>query len=498
MTEPLLAVEGIDKAYPGVQALAGVDLEVGVGEVHAVLGENGAGKSTLMKVVAGSVVPDAGRMALGGEPVSFGSPQTARRRGIGIVYQELSLVPSLSVAENVLLGRWPQGRWGAVDWPGLRRQSSRHLARVGLAEDPARPVAELGMAERQLVEIAKALSTDARVLLLDEPTSALSDPEAQRLFAMIRDLQGSGVAIVYVSHRLAEVLEIAHRVTVLRDGRKVATLPVGEVTESTLAQMMVGREVGISQGPDRPAAANGQGRVVLRARGLHSPPGLRPVDLELRAGKVVGVFGLVGSGRSVLGRAIFGLEPVAGGELEVFDRRVRIGSPADAIKLGLGYVAPDRSQAMVPRLTVAANITLASLHRLGSGPTIDFSREREIAGRLIKQLDIRVRSSQQPGESLSGGNQQKVMVARCLASESRILLLDDPTRGIDVGAKEEVFRLVGRLAADGVAILYSTSEIKELAMTDRVLVMAAGRIVAEVASGTPQDQLMELAGGTRG
>lgn len=494
----LLEATGIVKTYPGVQALAGVDLQVDPGEVHALLGENGAGKSTLMKVVAGSVVPDAGELAVDGRPVPYGYPEASRSRGIGIVYQELSLVPTLSLAENVLLGRWPTTRWGTLDWRGLERRAVRYLSRVGLEVEPGSRVASLDMSERQLVEVAKALSTDARLLLLDEPTSALSEPETERLFRIIGNLRSSGVAVVYVSHRLSEVMEIADRVTVLRDGSRVATRDIGQVTEGELARMMVGREVGTPL-QMREARSRPREGVALRARGLARPPRLAPADLELRAGEVVGVFGLVGSGRSRLGRTLFGLEPATRGSLEVFGQEVDIGSPAEAIRHGVGYLPAERFQGVVPRLTVAANITLASLGRLGRGPVLDSAAEAQMADRFIRELDIRVASPKQPAENLSGGNQQKTLLARWLCSHSRIMLLDDPTRGIDVGAKEEVFRLVTRLASEGTAVLYLTSEVKEArALSDRILIMAGGRIVGETPPDTPEDVIMGIAGGVRG
>jgi ABC-type sugar transport system ATPase subunit len=494
---PLLELEGARKTYPGVQALRGVDLAVERGEVHALLGENGAGKSTLMKVVAGSVTPDAGRMTLDSEPVPLGSPDAARTSGIALVYQDLSLVPQLTVGENVLLGRWPRSRWRTVAWNQLHTTARRHLGRIGLDVDPRRPVAGLGMAERQLVEIAKALSSDVRVLLLDEPTSALSDREARRLFGVVRDLVAGGVAVVYVSHRLPEVLEIADRISVLRDGRLVGTVRADEVDEARLARMMVGRAVDTT--PARPApGGRGDAGVALRARGLARPPRLKPLDLELRAGEVVGVFGLVGSGRTRLARTLFGLEPATEGGVEVAGRPARVASPADAIALGIGYLGEDRAAGIVPRMTVAENVTLASLDRLARGPLLDTGQERELARGLVDDLGIRA-PLDRLAETLSGGNQQKVVLARWLCSGARVLLLDDPTRGIDVGAKEDVFRLVRRLAAEGVAVLYLTSEIREArALADRVLVMAGGRIVRTVDPEMPEEEIMAAAGGVHG
>lgn len=492
----LLRLHDIRKSYPGVQALAGVDLDVDGGEVHALLGQNGAGKSTLMKIVAGAEQPDQGTVELDGERVPSGSPSAARDRGIGIVFQELSLVPTMSIGENVLIGRW-QVRGRSVDIARTEEAARTHLERVGLELDPSTRVDSLGMAERQLVEIAKALSADARVLLLDEPTSALSDRESQRLFDVIRDLTEEGVAIVYVSHRLPEVLRISDRITVLRDGNRVAALETATATEEELAEHMVGESVSLDVG----AAAEGMARatpgdVVLRAEGLGRPPRLKPVDLELRAGEVVTVFGLVGAGRTRLASTLFGIEPATRGTLEVDGERVHLDSPRAAIAAGLGYVGEDRAAGLVPAMSVAENITLASLPRLGDGLQLDRAKERELGQRHVDQLNIRTPSVDQRVSALSGGNQQKVLLARWLCSGARILLLDDPVRGVDVGAKEEVFRLVGGLAEDGVAVLYLTSELREArGLGDRLLVMADGAITRELSPSASEGEIMTAAGG---
>jgi ribose transport system ATP-binding protein len=493
---PLLEARGIEKRYPGVRALAGVDLAVDPGEIHALLGENGAGKSTLMKVFAGSVLPDAGELRLDGEPVAFGSAQDARERGVGIVYQELSLVAQLSVAENVLMGRLPMRFKRMVDWRSVYPEAKRHLDRVGLKVGPKERVGGLGMAERQLVEIAKAISIDARVLLLDEPTSALSERESGRLFEIIRELQASGVAMIYVSHRLSEIVDIADRVTVLGDGERVDTVDAAGVDESELARMMVGRETGVRE--DR-GERRTDGEVVLRLSGVTRPPRLRPVDLDLRRGEVLGVFGLVGAGRTRLARTIFGLEPADAGAIEVFGEERRIASPADAIAAGIGYLGEDRAGGLVPRMSVAANITMASLPAVSRGGIIDRGEERRLAERSVDDLGIRTPTVDVLVETLSGGNQQKVVLARWTCSGSRILILDDPTRGIDVGAKDEVFRLVTRLAREeGVAILYLSSELKEVRnLADRLLVMQDGAIAAEFDPGAAEQEVMTAAGGAQ-
>ena len=493
----LLQARSISKAYPGVQALAGVDLSVDAGEVHALLGQNGAGKSTLMKIVAGSVPPDEGALELDGASIPLGSPDRAREHGIGIVYQELSLVPQLSIAENVLMGRWRRSRFGRlIGWKETVAEARKHLERVGFDADPSRPVSEFGMAERQLVELAKALSTDVRVLLLDEPTSALSDREARRLFTIIHELTLHGVAVIYVSHRLQELVEISDRVTVLRDGKVVENVLTRDVDEAQLARMMVGKATTLMRSPATERRGGPTGAVALRATGLARRPRLKEVDLELAEGEIVTVFGLMGAGRSRLAKTLFGLEPATAGRLEVFGRERRISSPVDAIDAGIGYVGEDRQGGLVPKMSVAANITLASLHSVFKGPLMNFDAERAEARRHVDDLAIRVQSVDAPVATLSGGNQQKVVLARWSCSGARVLLLDDPTRGIDVGAKEEVFRLVRHRAAEGSAILYLTSEVREArALGDRLLVMAGGAIVAAVDPATPEEEIIAAAGG---
>ena len=388
----LLEARSVSKSYPGVQALAGVDLSVDAGEVHALLGQNGAGKSTLMKIVAGSVTPDQGELELDGASIPLGSPDHAREHGIGIVYQELSLVPQLSIGENVLLGRWKPSRFGRlIGWKETFAEARKHLDRVGFDGDPSRPVSEFGMAERQLVELAKALSTDVRVLLLDEPTSALSDREARRLFTIIHELTLHDVAVIYVSHRLQELVEISDRVTVLRDGKVVENVRTRDVDEAQLARMMVGRATTLMRPPateERRSTATGA--VALRATGIARRPRLKEIDLELMEGEIVTVFGLMGAGRSRLAKTLFGLEPATAGRLEVLGRERRISSPVDAIDAGMGYVGEDRQGGLVPKMSVAANITLASLDSVFKGPLMNFDYERAEARRQVDDLAIRV------------------------------------------------------------------------------------------------------------
>jgi ribose transport system ATP-binding protein len=430
-----------------------------------------------------------------GDEVPLDSPDSSREHGIGLVYQETSLVPPLSVGENVLLGRWPMRR-GTVDWGRLHAEARRHLDRVGFDVDTHREVRELGMAERQLVELAKALSLEIRILLLDEPTSALSERETGRLFEICRALRGEGVAIVYVSHRLREIVEIADRITVLRDGAEVGTVGADGVQESELAKMMVGKSLSWEDRRSVERRSNGKRHLALRTRGLGRSPRLRPIDLELREGEIVMVFGLVGAGRTRLARTLFGLEPASEGSIEVLGRELRIGSPVEAIAAGIGYVGEDRAAGLVPKLSVAENITLATLDDTARAGVLDFRREREVAQRAVEDLGIRATSLDQTAETLSGGNQQKVVLARWMCSGARVLVLDDPTRGIDVGAKDEVFRLVQRLTGEGAAALYFTSEIEEARrLGDRILVMAEGGVVAEMPAHAPDDEIMSAAGG---
>jgi len=490
---PLLELRDIRKSYPGVRALAGIDLTVEAGEVRALLGQNGAGKSTLMKIIAGAETPDSGSMRISGEPVPFGSPARAREHGIGIVFQELSLIPPISIGENVMLGRWVS-HGGMVDVRATEEAAATFLERVGLQLDPHTRTDRLGPAERQLVEIAKALSAECKVLLLDEPTASLSDPEARRLFDVIRDLTAQGVAVLYVSHRLPEVLEVCDRVTVLRDGEHVGDLEMGEADEAELARRMVGTAVDFVRPHEHTFHSGGD--VVIRATGLGNPPRLQPVDLEIHAGEVVAVFGLVGAGRTRLARTLFGLEPATVGTLKLSGRPVRFTSPQQAIEAKVGYVGEDRAAGLVPRMSVAQNIVLASLARLGSALLFDRRGERRLGARYVAELNIRTPSVDRAVGTLSGGNQQKVVLARWLCTGARFLILDDPVRGVDVGAKEEVFRLVRELAAGGAAVLYLTSELREArALGDRLLVMSKGRVVAEFPPTSSEDEIMAAAGG---
>jgi ribose transport system ATP-binding protein len=489
----ILRAEAIDKSYPGVHALDHVDFDLYEGEVHVLLGENGAGKSTLMKIFSGSLPKDSGRILIRGQELEITSPYHARELGIGMVYQELSVIPSLSVAENIFLGRLPKRKpLGFVDWPEAFSQAKRFLSDLGVDIDPEKRIRDLGMAERQLTEIAKALSMKVRILLLDEPTSALSDEERERLFEIIRRLQERGVAAVYVSHRLVEILQIGQRVTVLRDGKKISTLPVSETDEPTLIRMMVGRELG----EHYPKEEVERGEELLRVEGLTvKDSGLKNLSMSLHEGEILGIFGLLGAGRTEFAHALFGIDQVDSGEVFLSRKRVNISSPSEAIELGLGYLTEDRAGRLVLRLPIPTNITLASLKRICRFGFLNHSKERQSAERYVKDLRIHTPKLYQRVEFLSGGNQQKVALAKWLCSRSKILIFDEPTRGIDVGAKVEVFRLMNDLAKQGVGIIMMSSEIPEvLAMADRILVMAGGSFVAEYARGqATQEDLLRTA-----
>lgn len=489
--EPILRMQQIDKRFPGVHALDHVDFDAHEGEVHVLLGENGAGKSTLMKILSGSLAPDSGRIFIRGRPVSDLTPETARELGIGMVYQELSLVPSLSVAENVYLGRLPRNRMRLVDWPTLHQRTREHLAELRVDIDPAVRVRSLDVASQQLTEIARVLAWNPRILLLDEPTSALSDAERERLFEIIGRLRQRGVAIVYISHRLGEVSQIGQRVTVLRDGKRIATLPVEEVTQERLIQMMVGRRLA----EHYPKHTLSAGDPVLQVRHLTLPGVLHDLSFELHRGEILGIFGLMGAGQTELSRALFGLEPKASAEVWIAGERASLASPAQAIRRGLGFLPRDRREALVPMLPIPPNVTLGLVSQLSPVGLLRLRNEREVAGRFVRELRIQPPSLDRLVIFLSGGNQQKVVLSRWLCSNAKILLLDDPTRGIDVGAKAEVFALMTQLAEEGVGIIFISSEMHELiGMADRILVMKDGRFTREFASGeASQEELLRSA-----
>ncbi|MFZ3385694.1 MAG: sugar ABC transporter ATP-binding protein [Candidatus Hydromicrobium sp.] len=481
MSLPVLQVKGLDKSYIGVHALDHVDFDLNEMEIHALLGENGAGKSTFMKILDGSVIKDGGRIFINGQEVNITNPHQAQQLGIGMVYQELSLIPNLTVAENIFLGRWPRRKlFRSVDWRQIYRQSKEALKRLGVSIDVKERVNNLGMGERQLTEIARAISMNVKILLLDEPTSALSDEERERLFAMVRALKETGVSIIYVSHRLSEVPQICDRVTVIRDGKKIDTLPINQADESTLIRMMVGRNIG-----ERfPKEKIQEGKEILRVKNLTINGRLNNLDLNLHQGEVLGIFGIMGAGRTEFARALFGIDKINKGDIFISGKRVNISSPENAIREGLGYLTEDRQSGLLMRMTIPQNITLPSLKRFNKFGFLRHGDERKIARDYIENLGIHTPKLDQKVEFLSGGNQQKVALAKWLCSQSKILILDEPTRGIDVGAKIEVYRLINELSKCGVGIILLSSELPEvLNMSDRILVMSDGSFVGEFKGG---------------
>lgn len=485
--EPLLRMEEIDKRFPGVHALDDVDFDLYEGEVHVLLGENGAGKSTLTKILSGSIPRDSGRIFIEGKEVGHLDPEQAQELGIGMVYQELSLVPSLSVAENIFLGQPPHNRIGMVDWPAMYKRAKGALSELGVDIDPRIQVRRLNLAEQQLTEIARVLTRSPRILLLDEPTSALSDGERERLFDIFAQLRARGVSIVYISHRLVEVPRVGQRVTVLRDGKRVGTLRVEEADENTLARMMVGRQI-TEQFPKHSVSI---GESILRVENLSLDGVLNDISFELQEGEILGIFGLLGAGQTQLARAIFGLESELSGRIYVDGQEVRIRHPTDAISHGLGYLTRDRREGLVPMLPIAPNITLAQVGQSFLLGLLRLREEANVASKYVRDLRVQPPSLDRSVIYLSGGNQQKVILARWLASQSKILIFDEPTRGIDVGAKAEVFALMDQLTHQGVGIIMISSEMPEiLAMADRILVMRGGRFTAEYRRGEATQELL--------
>ena len=481
----LLDAAGVHKRFGGVHALRGVSLEVRAGEVHALVGENGAGKSTLINILAGAERRDAGRIVFAGRDVDFHSPAESQAAGIAVIHQELATLPTLSVAENVLMGRLPS-RSGFLDRHAMHAEARALLAQAGIGIDPRIPLSELSLSQQQLVEIARALSTGARLLVMDEPSSSLTEHETRRLLELVRQLRARGVAILYVSHRIAEVFSVADRITVYRDGAYVATVDAAAATPADVIGSMVGRALPTSVHNGSPSA----GAPVLELRSLtrrgtgaegNRPP-LHDVSLMVRRGEVVGLAGLVGSGRSEVARAIFGAEPFDSGEILLDGQRVRFRSPADAVRAGIAMVPEDRKGlALFVDQPVRSNISAVALPALTRFGVVRRQRERAIAAEHVGRLQIRTPGLETPVRKLSGGNQQKTVLARWLLTRPKLLILDEPTHGVDVGAKAEIASLIGALARDGVAILLISSELPEvLALSDRVLVMRAGRIVSEL------------------
>jgi len=495
MTQPIVTIRDLSKSFAGVRALDRAQFELLPGEVHALMGENGAGKSTLMKVLAGVYRKDSGEVLLDGRPVDIESPRAAQALGIGIIHQELNLMNHLSAAQNIFIGREPRGRFGLfIDEEAMCGEAQRIFERMNLKLDPRTPVGELTVARQQMVEIAKALSFESRVLIMDEPTAALNNEEVADLFRIIGRLRSRGVAIVYISHKMDELKRIADRVTVMRDGQYIATVPMATTPMDALIAMMVGRQLA-EAGHEMPDTSGNE--VVLEARGICRGAMVRDASFVLRRGEILGFAGLMGAGRTELARAVFGADRIDAGEVLVQGRKVSIRSPEDAVAHGIGYLSEDRKHfGLATGMDVETNIALASMKRfLSAGFLIDQAAVESAGERYVRQLGIKTPSVRQQVRLLSGGNQQKIVIAKWLLRDCNVLFFDEPTRGIDVGAKAEIYRLLNDLAAQGKAIVIISSELPEvLRMSHRVLVMCEGRITGELrAREASQERIMQLA-----
>lgn len=492
LAAPLLRMRRITKSYPGVRALSGVDLELQSGEVLALVGENGAGKSTLIKTLGGAITPDEGTIEIDGRAVRISHPVAARRLGVSIIYQEFNLVPTLTVRENIFLGQ-EQTRLGVLSHAGERQRARKLFERIGVPVPIDALCRDLSVAQQQAVEIAKALAFDARILVMDEPSAALSPHEVERLFAIVRDLTSRGMGVIYVSHRLDEIFEIADRVTVLRDAALVGTMPIGDVTRESLIEKMVGRTLD-QEFPPRQVVP---GPARLEVRGLKRGTAVRDVSFEVKRGEIVALTGLVGAGRTETARLIFGADRADAGRIAVDGRPVRIRHPRQAIRAGICLLTEDRkNQGLVLNRSLCENFGLPNMGRFAPRGLLRLKRERDAVVELGRQLNLRMTSPRQTAATLSGGNQQKVVLAKWLASHAEVFIFDEPTRGIDIGAKYEIYQLMNRLAADGKAILMISGELPEvLGMADRILVMHGGRITGEITNvaDATQEQIMDLA-----
>ena len=500
---PILEMKDISKTFPGVKALTNVSLTVYPGEIHALMGENGAGKSTLMKILSGAYQADpGGEIRINGEHVTIDGPLTARHRGISIIYQELSLAPNLTVAENMLLGR--EHKSGPmVDRRSMEKASQAILERLGVHFRATTKVSELSMAERQLVEIARALIADSRILVMDEPTTSLSSRETEALFKLIRQLRGEGLAIIYISHRMAEIYELAERVSVLRDGSYVGTLVGDEISAERLVQMMVGRDLSSFYKKDHDAHQS-RGPVMFAVRNMGDGVRVHDCSFELHEGEVLGIAGLVGAGRTELARLIYGADPRTSGEVFLLGKHLSIHKPEDAIDAGVVYLTEDRKHlGLFLDLTVRENVNVSVLGRdARMGGVLNMKAAKRRAAEAIRALGIRVAADVVPVGSLSGGNQQKVLLSRLLETKPKVLILDEPTRGVDIGVKSEIYRLIDSLARNGVGVIVISSELPEVVgICDRVLVMREGRLEGEVGgAGHPpvtQENIITIATGVR-
>ncbi|MEW2523099.1 sugar ABC transporter ATP-binding protein [Actinacidiphila alni] len=493
---PVLALEGVSKSFGAVRALRDVSLRLYAGEAHALAGENGAGKSTLIKALAGVHRPDSGTVLLDGAPVVFHGPADARDAGVAVIYQEPTLFPDLSIAENIFVGRQPRRSFGRVDHKSVRQATADLFRRLGVDLDPDQPARGLSIADQQLVEIAKALSFDARVLIMDEPTAALTGSEVARLFGVVRALRESGAAVLFISHRLEEVFQLCQRVTTLRDGAWIASEPVEGLTEDDLVRRMVGRDLDELY-PKQDAKV---GEVALSVRRLTREGVFTDVSFDVRRGEIVGLAGLVGAGRSEVARAVFGVDRWDAGEVEVDGRPLKSGAPSLAMSAGLALVPEDRrEQGLVMEMSIERNINLTGFGATSRAGLMNRGAERSRAVDWALRLQVKYARLADVVGTLSGGNQQKVVLAKWLATDPRVLIVDEPTRGIDVGTKAEVHRLLSQLAADGLAVLMISSDLPEiLGMADRVLVMHEGRLAADIPRAEATEESVMAAATGRG
>lgn len=492
--DELLRIEGIRKTFPGVVALDSVDFDLRRGEVHVLLGENGAGKSTLIKMLSGAYQPDSGRVLVDREEVRIHGAQDSERLGIATIYQEFNLVPDLTVAENIFLGRQPR-RYGLIDRGTMETEAAALLERVGVNVPPRARVRELGIARLQMVEIAKALSLNARVLIMDEPTAVLTSEEVEKLFTIVRRLREDGVGIVFITHHLEEIAALGDRVTVIRDGKSVGQVPAS-TPEDELVRLMVGRSIEQQYPRERPEAGTAAGPALLTVEGLTRDGVFHDVSFEVRAGEVVGIAGLVGAGRTEVVRAVFGADPYDKGAVKVAGAQLRRHDVNAAMRAGIGLVPEDRKgQGLLLDASVEENLGLVTMRTATHAGLVDLRGQRVAAARIAEQLGVRMAGLGQHVRTLSGGNQQKVVIGKWLLADTKVLILDEPTRGIDVGAKVEIYQLVNELTAAGAAVVMISSDLPEvLGMSDRVLVMAQGRIAGELsAAEATQDSVMALA-----
>ncbi|MEC5321503.1 ribose ABC transporter ATP-binding protein RbsA [Brenneria populi subsp. brevivirga] len=494
--QPLLQLQGINKSFPGVKALSGAALNVYPGKVMALVGENGAGKSTMMKVLTGIYAKDAGSVHFLGREVSFNGPKSSQEAGIGIIHQELNLIPQLTIAENIFLGREFTNRFGRIDWKRMYGEADKLLKRLNLRYDSRRVVGDLSIGDRQMVEIAKVLSFESKVIIMDEPTDALTDSETASLFNVIRELRSQGRGIVYISHRLKEIFEICDDVTVFRDGQFIGECPVGELQEERLIEMMVGRRLE----EQYPRLNQAPGAVRLRVKNL-SGPGVDDVSFSVRKGEILGVAGLMGAGRSELMKIIYGALPRTGGYVALDGREVVTRTPQDGLANGIVYISEDRKgDGLILGMSVKENMSLTALRYFSRrGGQIKHAQERLAVSDFIRLFNIKTPSMEQPIGLLSGGNQQKVAIARGLMTRPDVLILDEPTRGVDVGAKKEIYQLINQFKQEGLSIILVSSEMPEvLGMSDRIIVMHEGRLSGEFSTGqATQEALMAAAVGKR-